>query len=198
MLAIRTLALTLLLALLPSLALAASEADRHAARAFVEAKQKELTQAVKAKKTSQVESIFDGMFDYRQLAQDSLRDHWQSLTPAQRDEFTDLLKTLVRRAYRKNIDRTLDYVVTIDGTVDAESGVLVKTRAKNTKDEREEPLAIDYVVAKAGAAQKIRDVVTEGASLVDNYRKNFNRVIKNDGGIEGLLVKMRERVKKPE
>lgn len=193
----RFLITTLLLCLVPSLALAAStDGERKAARAFIEGKQKDLTAALKAGKKAQVETIFDSMFDYEQLAKDSLRDHWASCTEAQRKEFTDLLRTLVRRAYRKNIDRTLDYLVTYEGVTDGGKGVLVKTKAQNKKDAREEPLAIDYLVVKTGGALRVHDVVTEGSSLVSNYRKNFNRVIKKKGGIEGLLAKMRDRAEK--
>lgn len=183
----------LLVTLLAGSALAASPAERKAAQDFVETKRKQLTEAVKGSQSAQVEKLFDGMFDYNVLAKGSLEGHWEEFSKPQQDEFTELLKTLVRRAYRKNVDRTLDYNISYEGVEDSAGGVLVRTKAKSTKDVREEELEIAYVIAGAGANMRVHDVVTEGSSLVKSYQKNFSRVIRKNG-IDGLLKKMREKV----
>jgi phospholipid transport system substrate-binding protein len=103
------------------------------------------------------------------------------------------LKQLVQRAYKKNLDRTLDYDVTFGEMAQDAQSYVVKSVAQNKKNAREEPISIDYSLHKVGADWKIRDIVTEGSSLVANYQQQFNRIIKKDGFAE-LMRRMRKRL----
>ena len=164
---------------------------------FVKTRQTELAALVKkgggAENKKKIETVFDAILDYDALAQGSLRDHWNERSDAERREFQDVLKQLVQRAYRKNLDRTLDYEVTFGETAQEAQTYLVKTVAQNRKNAREEPISIDYSLHKAGADWKIRDIVTEGSSLVANYQQQFNRIIKKDGFAE-LMRRMKKRL----
>jgi phospholipid transport system substrate-binding protein len=176
------------LALAPAAFAAASPAED-----FVKAKQAELTKLVKAgKPDAEVDKVFDQVLDYRILAEASLGEHWAGRTPAERDEFTALLSKLVRASYRKNLKKTLGYDVTYKGTEKGKDGEVVRTIAKNVKDAREEPLSIDYVVRSEGGAPRVVDVVTEGSSMVGNYRSSFNRIMKK-GGFPEVLKRMRKK-----
>ncbi len=165
-----------------------------AAEDFVKAKQTELMKLVKAGKAdAEVDKVFDQVLDYKVLAEASLGEHWADRTPAEREEFTELLSKLVRASYRKNLKKTLGYDVAYQGTDKGKDGEIVRTVAKNVKDAREEPLSIDYVVRGQAAGQRIVDVVTEGSSMVGNYRSSFNRIIKK-GGFADVLKRMRKKV----
>lgn len=169
-------------------ALAASAED------FVKAKQAELMKLVKAGKAdAEVDKVFDQVLDYRVLAEAALREHWADRTPAERDEFTELLSKLVRASYRKNLKKTVGYDVSYQGTEKGKDGEIVHTVAKNAKDAREEPMSIDYVVRAQANGQRIVDVVTEGSSMVGNYRSSFNRIMKKSGFPE-VLKRMRKKV----
>ncbi len=69
--------------------------------------------------------------------------------------------------------------------------------ARNTKKSHEEPIGIDYVVHQVDGKWLIRDIVTEGSSLVINYRNQFRRTIKKHG-FSGLLQKMKAKRDKGE
>lgn len=164
------------------------------AEEFVKTKQAELMKLVKAGKAdTEVDKVFDQVLDYRVLAEAALGEHWADRTPAERDEFTDLLSKLVRNSYRKNLKKTLGYEVTYKGTEKGKDGEIVRTVAKNTGNAREEPVSIDYVVRTHGAGQRIVDVVTEGSSMVNNYRSSFNRIMKK-GGFPEVLKRMRKKI----
>ena len=178
-----TLALVSLCSALAPTALAASAED------FVKAKQAELTKLVKQGKS---DAEVDKVLDYRVLAEASLADHWADRTPAERDEFTALLSKLVRASYRKNLKKTLGYDVTYKGTEKGKQGEVVRTIAKSQKDARQEPLSIDYVVRIEAGTPRIVDVVTEGSSMVGNYRASFNRIMKK-GGFAEVLKRMRKK-----
>lgn len=168
-------------------------ASAASAEEFVKAKQTELMKLVKqGKADSEVDKVFDQVLDYRILAESSLRDHWSELSDAEKHEFTELLSKLVRASYRKNLRKTVGYDVAYRGSVTGQEGEVVRTVATNAKDTREEPMSIDYVVRSAGSGQRIVDVVTEGSSLVGNYRSSFNRIMKK-GGLQELLKRMRKK-----
>lgn len=179
--------------LLAPLALAAG------AEAFIKQKHTELVGLVKQAKTpadeKKLEVAFDGVLDYDKLAQGSLGEHWAQRTPEERAEFQAILTKLVRAAYRKNLKRVGGYEVEYRGATKVEGGELVRTVAKNKSDPREEPLSIDYVVSDSGGKPRIVDIRTEGSSLVNNYKNQFNRIIKKDGFAE-LLKRMKTKLEK--
>lgn len=169
------------------LALAAPPAED-----FVRAKQAELMKLVKLGKEAEVDRVFDQVLDYRVLAEAALRDHWSERTDAEREEFTGLLAKLVRASYRKNLKKTLNYDVAYKGTEQGKDGEVVRTIATSQKDARQEPVSIDYVVRGQAGTLRIVDVVTEGSSMVNNYRSSFNRIMKK-GGFQEVLKRMRKR-----
>jgi phospholipid transport system substrate-binding protein len=146
-----------------------------------------------AENAKKIENTFDAILDYDALAQGSLESQWAERTDAERKEFQDTLKKLVQRAYRKNLDRTASYDVSFDGESKQGDGMLVRTTAKSRTNAREEPISIDYIVHKAGPVWRIEDIITEGSSLVKNYRQQFTRIIKKDGFPE-LMRRMKAKL----
>jgi len=171
-----------------------------AAEDYVKAKQTELTAQIRKPRTPESDAalikLFDGLLDYEALAKDSLGEEWDRRTPEERKEFQQLLSTLVQRAYTKGIRDTLDYDVTFRGEVEGKGGRVVQTVATHKTDKRKEPVHIDYVVRQSGAVWRVVDIVTEGSSLVSNYRSQFRRVIEQKG-FSGLLEKMRAKAAEP-
>jgi phospholipid transport system substrate-binding protein len=169
------------------------------AEAFLKNRQTELNGLLKQGKSAavdqKVEKAFDAMLDYETLAKQSLDEHWASLSEAERVEFQGVLKQLVRNAYRRNLRRTLDYDVEFKGESKAKAGILVRTVAKSRSNAREEPISIDYLLHKVGPGWRVFDIVTEGSSLVNNYRSQFNRVIKKKGFAE-LMRRMKGKLDK--
>jgi phospholipid transport system substrate-binding protein len=181
------------LAFAMSLSLPAFAAE---AENFVKDKQTELSALVSKTKSAEdekrLDTAFDAVFDYKNLAMATLKDSWDTLTPAQRDDFTNVLKDLVRNAYRRNLKKTLGYDVDYKGESDSDAGKLVKTVAHNTKNSREEPVSVDYVVHQVDGKWLIYDIVTEGSSLIRNYRNQFRRVIQKHG-FDELLKRMKAK-----
>ncbi len=188
-------------ALVLFLALSTAAFADPAAQSWVKAQRSELVAALQkggnAKTDKKVEGIVDRMLDYQTLAQDSLGREWKKRTPAEHKQFSDLLTRLVRRAYRNNLDKTLiDYDVTYTQIETSKKGVKVYTVAKNRKNKREEPTQIDYLVHQVNGKWQIRDVVTEGSSMVRNYRRQFKKIIKKHG-FDELLKRMQKKIDEP-
>ncbi|MEO0325745.1 MAG: ABC transporter substrate-binding protein [Myxococcota bacterium] len=133
------------------------------------------------------------LLDYDELSRRALRDHWDVLDESQRTEFVSVLRQLVERSYQQNLESTLSFRITVDGAERRGSAVLVRTIARSTRNRRLEPVSIDYQVKAAGDEWRVFDIVTDGVSLVRNYRSQFNRIIDRDGW-EGLMTRMRARL----
>jgi len=163
---------------------------------FVKGKQTELSDLVSKAKSAEdekrLDSAFDSVFDYENLAKSTLKDSWEQRTPAERAEFTTLLKDLVRKAYRRNIKKTLGYEIDYKGEEDGDAGKVVRTVAHNKKNNREEPVSIDYVVHQVDGKWLINDIVTEGASLAHTYRNQFRKII-DKKGFDELLKRMKAK-----
>ena len=169
---------------------------------FVKAKQELLNKTLKEPagdaRDKKLGGVFDEMLDYDGLATASLGSHAEGLSKEQRKEFGEILRQLVQRAYRKNLDATLGYDIAYNGENDSKDGnKIVKTTASSKKDKREAPIVIEYNLAKVGGKWLVADIVTEGSSLVRNYRRQFDRIIKKDG-FDELLKKMKTKLEKNE
>lgn len=189
--------MTLALGLAPGLA----EAGDTGARAFIQARQSQVTDLLKKPANSardkQIASVLDGMLDYDKLARESLSRHWADLAEGQKKEFTDLLKQLVQRNYERNIKNIQGYSVEYLGETNAKKAVVVKTRAASKTNRREQPIEIDYRLEQTGDEWRVFDIVTEGSSLVGNYRNQFNRIIRKDG-YDALIQRLQDRLDKDE
>jgi phospholipid transport system substrate-binding protein len=184
---------------LASLAIGPRAFAADSAQDFVQSRQARVTsllhQSPSSQRDKQIAAVLDGMMDYDELAKRSLATHWNDLSETQRREFTDLLKRLVQRNYERNIKNILDYRVEYLGEDPISDSVVVHTRATSTTDQREEPVAIDYRLAHAGDDWKVLDIVTEGSSLVNNYKNQFHRIITKDG-YDALLKRMKDKLAK--
>ncbi|HMI83511.1 MAG TPA: ABC transporter substrate-binding protein [Polyangiaceae bacterium] len=195
---IRLLASVGALFLATSLASPAQAAE--SAQEFIQSRQTQVTQLVRqapgTQRDKQVAAVIDGMIDYETLTKRSLAGHWADLSDAQHKEFTDILRSLVRRNYERNIKNILDYRVEYLGEEPgSEESVVVHSRASSAGNTREEPISIDYQLTKMAGGWRVVDVVTEGSSLVNNYKNQFHRIIQKDG-YDVLVRRMKEKLAK--
>ncbi|WP_437793008.1 MlaC/ttg2D family ABC transporter substrate-binding protein [Sorangium sp. So ce693] len=142
-----------------------------------------------------VGAVFDEMLDYSALAEASLGGEWAARTDAEKKQFSELLKQLVRKAYERNLKKTLDFNVEYLGETDSKGVMTVKTKAVSKKDAREEPVEIAFKLSQKGGAWLVQDIVTEGVSLVGSYRAQFTKIIKKDG-FPALIQKMKDKLAK--
>jgi phospholipid transport system substrate-binding protein len=154
-----------------------------------------LKQPSSAPTQERIQRIFDEMLDYSGLAKASLGDEWAVRTEEERKEFSNILKQLVRKAYEKNLKKTVTFRIDYVGQDAIDSSQLVKTRATNQANSRDEPVEIDFKMVQDGGTWKVADIITEGSSLVRNYRNQFTRIIKRDG-FPALIKKMNDKLAK--
>jgi phospholipid transport system substrate-binding protein len=142
-----------------------------------------------------ISTIFDEMLDYQTLAEASLGKEWPARTDAEKAEFSELLKQLVRKAYERNLKKTLNFNIEYVGEDPVDGSITVKTKAVSKTNTREEPIEIAYKMVEKNGAWRVQDIVTEGVSLVSSYRSQFTKIIKKDG-FPVLIQKMKDKLAK--
>ena len=177
----------------------APSADAATATEVVKARQATLFQLLgqpSAANEKKIGALFDEMLDDGALAEASLGSEWNKRTDAEKAEFTEVLKGLVRKAYERNIKKTLGYQIDYVGEDAGKAGsTVVKTRAKPKAKSKEEPVSIEYKMVDKNGSWRIVDIVTEEVSLVSSYRAQFTKIIKKDG-FPVLIKKMKDKLAK--
>lgn len=145
--------------------------------------------AAAAKVTASVRDFLD----IDELGKAALVDHWAKLKQTEQAEFLKLLRELIEANYVKtqnaNINYTIDY---IGEKTDAQGNVVVETKINTQRKGRPFSITVDYVLRKQAAGYRAFDVKTDGVGLVENYRAQFNRLIK-DKGFTAVLDSMKKK-----
>lgn len=149
--------------------------------------------AASAERDKQVAGILGNLFDYDTMAEKSMGSDWAALTDDQKTEFKSVLRQLIQKNLERSIKSTLKYDVEYLGEEGSGDAVVVKTKAANKGNAREEPVTIDYKMQKKGSDWRAVDVVTEGSSMVNNYKSQFHKIIAKDG-YGGLIKKMKSKL----
>ena len=127
--------------------------------------------------------------DFAEMAKRSLGVYWKDRSDAEKKEFTSLFSDLLERSYINRIEGYTDEKISYDSeNVDSDYAV-VKTRLKT---KRGEEIPIDYKLVNENGTWHVYDLVIENVSLVNNYRVQFNKVIRSNSYAE-LVKKMKNK-----
>ena len=188
---------TLVLALGASSADAQNRAAPAAAKQYLEQRHARLDRLLdrpaNAQRDAQLGRLLDDLIAFDALAEASMGTHWADLSASQRSDFSEVLKQLVERSYRSNLERIKDYDVTYGDAAHRGTSVFVSTQARSTENRRAPAVTIDYEMKIVNDEWRAVNVVTDGQSLVENYRSQFHTLIERDG-FDGLMERMRGRL----
>jgi phospholipid transport system substrate-binding protein len=158
--------------------------------------EKELKQPAKANERRQLlEKVVGERFDYQEMSRRSLGASWNSLPDKDRQEFVSLFQTLLVNTYADKIESyTGDGVQYINERNEKEYAE-VRTKVLTGKTE----IPLDYRLIRKGSEWRVYDVVVDGVSLVNNYRGQFSKILRN-GSYADLVDQLRkksEKIKSP-
>jgi len=174
-----------------------SSAEAARAEAFIKTKHNKVRAVLRKpdtpKRADELTVLLGEFLDYDRLAELSLDKEWDKRSKKELDKFVSLLRALVERQYQRNMESTLEYKVKWVGTEPLEEGVKVNSSARSVKKKRQPPITIDYSMSPAGKEWKVFDIFTDDVSLVKNYKRQFRRVIKEEGW-KGLIDRMEKKL----
>jgi phospholipid transport system substrate-binding protein len=177
---------------------AISTADAAKAEQFIRVKHNKVRQVLRTpdtpKRAEELTELLGEFLDYDRLTRLSLDKEWDKRSPRERKQFVSLLRQLVERQYQRNMESTLDYKVKWVGTEPIDTGVKVKSSARSVTKKRQPPVSIEYSMSPADDEWKVFDIFTDEVSLVKNYKRQFRRVIKDEGW-DGLIDRMQKKLK---
>ena len=143
------------------------------------------------------EAAFRGLltqgFDVKTISRFVLGRYWRKASEAERAEFARLFEDLIVATYSKRFADYNGEALKVEA-IREDNGRMAAV-ASHILREAGEPIQIDWRLLRRDGSWRIVDVVVEGMSMALSQRSEYAAVIKGDGGrIEGLLVKLREKV----
>jgi len=148
-------------------------------------------ESAKEAKREKLRTIYEQMFDEAEFARRTLGVNWKKLNPDQQQEFIQLYRQVLEKAY---LDKILAY--TNEKIVFPKENILSNDQAEvQTKvitSSKEIP--IFYRVILKEGIWRVYDVVVENVSLVQNYRSQFNSSLAKNTP-DQLLEILRKKVK---
>lgn len=140
-----------------------------------------------------IKDLVNGFLDYRELGRRSLGKHWDARTKKEQEEFVSVLRELIERNYVKQLRSNIDYEVDYrEETVTGEEATVL-TVVRVEKNKRVAQTEILYKLRDVDGSWLVFDIVTDGVSLIRNYRTQFNRII-NKESYPALLKKMQNKL----
>jgi phospholipid transport system substrate-binding protein len=133
------------------------------------------------------------MFDFREMARSSLGQTWNSLTPEDQDKFVDLFKQLVEQRYIGKIDSFDNQKVVYQRQLVRGDKAMVYTDIVDKDLE----VPINYKLREIDGKWLIYDMQIENVSLIVNYRRDFESIIRKEQ-FAGLVDKITQQIEKSE
>jgi phospholipid transport system substrate-binding protein len=131
--------------------------------------------------------------DFEELGRRALARHWKERTEKERKEFVELLKDLIEHNYLKQLRQNLKFKVEYQAETVTGDTAEVRTLLHIRQNNRPKEFPIDYRMKMTGERWMVYDVISDEVSIVENYRSQFNRIIRRESFAK-LLDRMRTRI----
>ena len=151
--------------------------------------EKELKQPSKANERRQLlEKVVGERFDYQEMSRRSLGASWNNLSDKDKQEFVSLFQTLLVNTYADKIESYTGDGVQYMHERNEKEYAEVRTKVLTGKTD----IPLDYRLIRKGSDWRVYDVVVDGVSLVNNYRGQFSKILRN-GSYADLIDQLRKK-----
>lgn len=157
-----------------------------------------LTAAEREKNAQLKRETLNGTFDLRELCRLALDKHWNNISAAEQNNFVSIMTQLLEKKgiLSKEQSRTQGkkyFIKYLGDTYLDPQKTKARSRTQITVPKEDVAISIDYKLLKKGSEWKIYDVIVDDASLVDNYKYQFNNIITKHGYPE-LVTRMKKKL----
>ncbi|MBI3077982.1 MAG: ABC transporter substrate-binding protein [Deltaproteobacteria bacterium] len=140
---------------------------------------------------ARLKTVLKARLDFTEMARRALAVHWARRSAQERKEFVELFTDLLDHAYTSRLEGYTEEKILYTAEKVEENFAEVQTKVVTKRGTQ---IPIEYRAKKADSQWLVYDVVIEGVSLVNNYRTQFNKIIRNQGYTE-LVRKMEAKLK---
>lgn len=132
-------------------------------------------QAKTQERRAEIRKTVGERFNFPEMARRSMATHWRELTPKQQQDFVDVFTDLLEKSYVDKLENFSDEKILYLGEqIDGDTAT-VKTKVVTKKNVE---IPIDYRLIQRAGKWEVYDVIIEGVSLINNYRVQFNKIIR--------------------
>jgi phospholipid transport system substrate-binding protein len=143
-----------------------------------------------AQRRRELRQIAEGNLDLTRMAQAAMGVHWDQLSPAERTQYVPLFAAFIETAY---LDQIQDYVkLRIEVSGEKLGGPRHALVFATVLQPDQPPIPITFVLENRGDHWLVYDVQVEDISMVENYRAQFDRVIR-EHGIKYLMSRLKQK-----
>ncbi len=143
-------------------------------------------------KTDRFRTLFNDGFDIPAIGRFVLARNWRRANENQKSEFLQLFEDVIVYTWSRRFGEYDGQTIDVKGTVpDGETGTLVDSVLIDTNGQT---VAVQWRLRLREEGLRIVDVIVEGVSMAITYRQDYASVIRQNGGVNGLLTQLRRQV----
>jgi len=143
-------------------------------------------------KTRRFRALFKDGFDIPAISRFILARNWRRAKESQRQEFIDLFEDVIVYTWSRRFSEYGGQTLEIRGTTpDGETGTIVDS---DIVDAKGQTVTVQWRLRMRDEGLRIVDIVVEGVSMAITYRQEYASVIRQNGGLNGLLAELRKKI----
>lgn len=139
-----------------------------------------------------LEAVIGERLSYEEMSKRVLGPQWEKLSDREKQEFVSLFSTLLAKTYADKIEQyageRMQYLA------ERHDGNFAEVRVKLISTKAE--FLLDFRMVNRAGDWRVFDIVTDGVSLVNNYRQQFNRLLRT-ASYSDLIERLREKSRRP-
>lgn len=137
-----------------------------------------------------VRKTVDEIFDWEAFSRRALAKYWKKRTPEEKKEFISLFGKLLERTYLDKVENYSGERVSYVGEKIDGKYAMVKTIVLSKSNNE---IEVNYRLRNKNGNWFVYDIYIEGASLVNNYRIQFNDILLKSSYQE-LVKRLEEKI----
>ena len=136
-----------------------------------------------------LKDVINGLMDFEELSRRALARNWDARTDAEKAEFVDVFRELVRNSSVKKLGvHRADSITYRPAQVNGNEATVTTVAHKDKR-----AAEIVYLMHRVGGEWKAWDVVVDGSSTMRTYRDSFTREIRATS-FQTMLSKLKDRL----
>jgi phospholipid transport system substrate-binding protein len=145
-----------------------------------------------AEKQQRFRAMFKTFFDLPAIGRFVLGRYTRTMKPEDLTAFTPLFEDVIVYTWSRRFSEYNGQSLKVGATTaDGEDGAIVKSTIVGTAGEN---YAVDWRLRKRPEGWKIVDVIVAGVSMAITYRNEYNTIIAQQGGFQGLVAQLQKQV----
>lgn len=135
-----------------------------------------------------IDELIAPHFNFQLLARQALGKNWRQASEAQRQEVSSLFGNLLKKTYANALAKFSNQSLMHEPGTQTDNKGTIKIIVLN----KGKKVNLEYTLTRADDVWNITDLKIERVSLLGNYRRQFNSIVRKNG-IEGLIKLLKQK-----